>query len=203
MKNMQNSFRFRKQLEAQVKLLAEKSGEDPHRFRLKLAFDRILARLPPSFLLKGGYSMELRVRNARATRDMDLTYLGRFNGMKEPIGDLIRRELQILTQADLDDYFKFQIGLPGADIENAPYGGARYPVTTIIAQRPFVNFHLDVACDCLVGTIETIRGEDWLGYFEISPPTISMISAEQQFAEKLHSYTLPRDRTNTRSKGFN
>ncbi|MCH9620325.1 MAG: hypothetical protein SP4CHLAM17_12790 [Chlamydiales bacterium] len=36
------------------------------------------------FLLKGGYAMELRFDKARATRDIDLTYLERFKKIPEP-----------------------------------------------------------------------------------------------------------------------
>jgi hypothetical protein len=33
---------------------------------------------------------------------------------------------------------------------------------------------------------------DWLGFAGIAPPEVPMIHREQQFAEKLHAYTLPR-----------
>src|SRR5208283_5494947 len=33
---------------------------------------------------------------------------------------------------------------------------------------------------------------DWLGFAGIAPPEVPMIQREQQFAEKLHAYTLPR-----------
>ena len=46
-----------------------------------------------------------------------------------------------------------------------------------------------------------MTGKDWLGFGGIAPPAFPIISAEQQFAEKLHAYTLPRsERTNTRTK---
>jgi len=49
---------------------------DIQRLRRQVAFDRLLARLfhenNPPWLLKGGYAMELRLKFARTTRDIDL-----------------------------------------------------------------------------------------------------------------------------------
>jgi hypothetical protein len=46
-----------------------------------------------------------------------------------------------------------------------------------------------------------VTGEDWLGFGGVAPPSFPVISADQQFAEKLHAYTLPRgERVNTRTK---
>ena len=33
---------------------------------------------------------------------------------------------------------------------------------------------------------------DWFGFADISPPSVPMVQREQQFAEKLHAFTLPR-----------
>ncbi len=63
-----------------------------------------------------------------------------------------------------------------------------------------MDFHLDVGGDFLIDDIEKVSGTNWLEFCGISPPTILMISIEQQFAEKLHAYTLPRERINTRTK---
>ena len=40
--------------------------------------------------------------------------------------------------------------------------------------------------------LEIIEGRDWLGFAGIASPSLYMIPREQQFAEKLHAYTLPR-----------
>ena len=46
------------------------------RLRSEVAFDRLLARLfardDAPWVLKGGYALELRMKEARATRDIDL-----------------------------------------------------------------------------------------------------------------------------------
>lgn len=144
--------------------------------------------------------MELRFAQARATKDMDLTCLKRLNNAKEPMTELILEELQVLARADLKDHFTFQIGRSKREIKNAPYGGSRHTVLALISNRAFVEFGLDVGGDFLIDHVENVIGTNWLEFCGIPAPIISMISIEQQFAEKLHSYTLPREQINTRSK---
>jgi hypothetical protein len=40
--------------------------------------------------------------------------------------------------------------------------------------------------------LDAVTAEDWLGFGGIAPPALPIISAEQQFAEKLHAYTVLR-----------
>lgn len=55
--------------------------------------------------------------------------------------------------------------------------------------------------DILVNPIDRIKGQDWLGFCNIPSPIMPLIAREQQFAEKIHAYTLPRDgRLNSRVK---
>jgi hypothetical protein len=83
MKN--NTFKtaqdFRKSLEVRLQRTAKEKGVDLQRIRRQVAFDRLLARFfvnpETPFFLKGGYAMELRLSTARATKDIDLTYLHR------------------------------------------------------------------------------------------------------------------------------
>ncbi len=195
---------FRKHLEANLQIHSIKTGEDIQRLRRKVAFDRLLARIftqaSSSFFLKGGYAMELRIAHARATKDMDLTCFRRVSDAKEPISELILQELQTLARVNLNDHFIYQIGQPQSDIENAPYGGSRHNVSTVIDNKLFVEFHLDVGGDFLIDHTEKVPGINWLEFCGIAAPIISMISVEQQFAEKLHSYTLPSRQVNTRTK---
>lgn len=202
--NVKTPADFRKHLDASLREHSIKTGENIQRLRRKVAFDRLLARIftqePASFFLKGGYAMELRITRSRATKDMDLTCFKRVRDAKEPLSELILQELQALARINLNDHFVYQIGQPQSDIENAPYGGSRHNVLTIIDNRPFVEFHLDVGGDFLIDRVEKIPGTNWLEFYGIDAPVIPMISVEQQFAEKLHSYTLPREQINTRAK---
>ena len=67
---------FRIALETRLKKSAMEEGVDLQRVRRQVAFDRLLCRLfalpDAPWLLKGGYAMELRVKAARTTRDIDL-----------------------------------------------------------------------------------------------------------------------------------
>lgn len=114
--NLKTAAEFRKQLESTLRIRSLKTGEDIHRLRRKVAFDRLLARIitqePPAFFLKGGYAMELRIMDARATKDMDLTHCKRIHDSKEPLSDLILQELQVLARINLNDHFNYLIGQP-------------------------------------------------------------------------------------------
>jgi predicted nucleotidyltransferase component of viral defense system len=203
-KNFKNAADFRKNLEKSLRDHSIKTGETIERLRLKVAFDRLLARIctqePCFFFLKGGYAMELRIARARATKDMDLTWFKRNSDSIEPVSELILQELQTSARVNLNDHFIYRIGQPQRDVENAPYGGSQHSVLAIIDNRPFVEFHLDVGGDFLIDEVEKVYGADWLEFCDIPAPVIPMISIEQQFAEKLHSYTFPREQINTRAK---
>jgi hypothetical protein len=149
--------------------------------------------------------MELRIKNARATKDIDLTV----TNLKaiapktaDATNDAILAELQKLAAVDLGDYFTFSIGRPIMDLDAAPYGGARFPVEATMDGRPFVSFHLDVGLgDVNTGPMEEIEGQGWFDFAGLPKPRFRAISREQQFAEKLHAYTLPRKgRMNSRVK---
>lgn len=146
--------------------------------------------------------MELRFDKARATRDIDLTYLERFKQNPNPdISEEIFQELHDISQIDLKDYFVYRIGDAQMDLDNAPYGGARFPVSSFIDGRLFVRFQIDIGLDVVVNKVDKVKGVEWLDFCKIPTPVMSMISKEQQFAEKIHAYTLPRDgRMNSRVK---
>lgn len=191
---------FRIALEARLKSFAQAEGIDLQRLRRQVSFDRLLARLfsEPNtpWLLKGGYAMELRLRSARTTKDIDLSLPREV----ERKGDVLER-LQDRSATDMGDYFTFVIGLPKMDLDGAPEGGSRYPVITSLAGRVFTKFHLDVGIgDAIVRPTEIVRGRDWLEFAGIPSVPCIAISREQQFAEKLHAYTRQRERPNSRVK---
>ena len=191
---------FRIALETRLKLLAQADGIDLQRLRRQVSFDRLLARLfsEPNapWLLKGGYAMELRLRSARSTKDIDLS----FPAGAEQKGDVLER-LQDRAATDMGDYFIFNVGLPQMDLDGAPEGGNRYPVQASLAGRVFTKFHLDIGIgDAIVPPTELVSGRDWLGFAGIPLVPYSAISKEQQFAEKFHAYTRPREAPNSRVK---
>ncbi|MBA4149200.1 MAG: nucleotidyl transferase AbiEii/AbiGii toxin family protein [Verrucomicrobia bacterium] len=199
---------FRVALEDRLKRLAQEEGLDLMRLRRQAAFDRLLCRLfaEPNapWLLKGGYAMELRLKTARTTRDIDLA-MRQLPGASADWDANQPDVLESLREAgnlDLNDFFVFVFGDAAQDLDAAPYGGARFPVDARLAGRTFVKFHLDVSTgDVLSEPYETLSGRDWLGFAEIGTATFPAVSPEEQFAEKLHAYTLPRTgRENTRVK---
>ena len=57
--------------------------------------------------------------------------------------------------------------------------------------RIFARFHLDAGIgDVIIQPVDIIECRDWLGFAGIATPGVRTISREQQFAEKLHAYTL-------------
>jgi len=114
----------------------------------------------------------------------------------------VRLLLQDLANADLGDGFEFLIGEPTMDLDAAPYGGSRFPVEASMGDRNFASFHLDVSAgDVLREPFELLEGQDWMGFAGIAPSKVPAISREEQFAEKLHAYSLPREgRPNSRVK---
>jgi hypothetical protein len=195
---------LRRALEDRLLAAVRLDGGDIQRMRRQAAFDRLLCRLfhepDAPWLLKGGYAMELRIRAARTTRDVDLAI--RNLPTKKWDDTAIRSLLESAASVDLQDGFEFTIGAPTMDLDAAPYGGSRFPVKAQMAGRRFANFHLDVSAgDVLREPFEILEGQDWLGFAGIAKAKLPAISREEQFAEKLHAYTLPRTgRPNTRVK---
>jgi hypothetical protein len=194
---------FRRALEDRLQDIAGKESVDLQRLRRQVAFDRLLARLFQAaqpgalpWVLKGGYAMELRIKAARTTKDIDLTMRSVFSPgeKKDDKRNLdVLEKLQEAVAVSSDDFFVYTIGEPIADLDAAPYGGARFPVESHLDGRVFVGFHLDIGIgDAVMEPLEVIEGRDWLGFGGIASPSLYMIPREQQFAEKLHAYTLPR-----------
>lgn len=187
---------FRQALESRLANVAKREGVDVQRLRRQAAFDRLLARLfadPVSiWLLKGGYAMELRLATSRTTRDIDLM-TRQLPGGEEPLSGRLLQHLQDAAATDLGDYFVFAVGEAMMDLDAAPYGGARFPVEARMDGRTFARFHIDVGTgDPVLEPLERVQGRDWLDFAGIPALSVTMISKEQQFAEKLHAYTLPR-----------
>jgi hypothetical protein len=198
---------LRRALEDRLRQAASAQQIDLARVRRQVAFDRLLARLFHSadarWALKGGYAMELRLRVARTTVDIDLTLPASPTLTSEVVAAnvSVREMLQDAAGRDLRDWFVYVIGASTMDLDAAPYGGARYPIECRIDGRIFARFHLDVGIgDVVMQPLETVQGQDWLGFAGISPAAMRLIPREQQAAEKLHAYTLPRSTPNSRAK---
>lgn len=187
---------FRQALEERLKTISRQEGTDFQRLCRQAAFDRFLARLvnepTGDWILKGGYAMELRFVTARSTRDLDFT-------LRAGNTDSALDHLQLAGARDIGDFFSFRVGEAMMDLDAAPYGGARYPVESRLDGRTFVKFHVDVGIgDVILEPFEILTTRDWLAFAEIPSPSITMIAREQQFAEKIHAFTVPRPSPNSR-----
>jgi len=206
-KKYQTPVAFRRALEDRIKVKSRERGTDIQRMRRSVAFDRLLCRLFAStdnrWILKGGYAMELRIQAARATKDIDLSLpAGVLQGDEKDQNRILHEMLQNAAGKNLDDFFTFVIGEPMCDLDAAPHGGARFPVTSTIAGKAYVSFHLDLGIgDVFDEPFEVFTGTDWLGFAGIPAGKYQGLSKEGQFSEKLHAYTFPRsERKNSRVK---
>jgi Nucleotidyl transferase AbiEii toxin, Type IV TA system len=193
---------FRIALETRLNQTSKESSIDVQRLRRQVSFDRLLARIfsgnENSWLLKGGYALELRLPIARTTKDVDLSLITRRLEPNTEQSTLILEMLREAVSIDLKDYFVFDVGMPTIDV-NAPYGGARFPVTTNIADRLFIQFHIDIGLgDVVIEPADSLAPRDFLSFAGITSAPYRTISKEQHFAEKLHAYTVPRESENSR-----
>lgn len=207
-KTYKTAAAFRVALETRLSTMAKERGVPLHSLRLKVVIERLLARLfntaNPTWLLKGGYAMELRYRpHARTTKDIDLTMRKDVSTSAKQIRiEEIRDQLQEQAAIDMSDYFQFRIGSARMDLQGAPEGGARFPCDCLVAGKIYAQFHIDLGLGDYQGSSpETLQGEDYLGFAGIGPAQVVAIPKAQQFAEKVHAYTFPwTDRMNTRTK---
>jgi Nucleotidyl transferase AbiEii toxin, Type IV TA system len=95
---------FRQALETRLMTQSKATGVDVGRLRRQVAFERLLARLAegqagtPSWVLKGGLALELRLGNvSRTTRDLDLATLD-----GEVDGHSVWTQLSAALEEDVD-----------------------------------------------------------------------------------------------------
>jgi hypothetical protein len=137
--------------------------------------------------------LELAVKSARATRDIDLV-LGTSLAGGSGSCVTLRQMLQDSLSRPSGDWFEFQVGQPVMILDCQPCGGERLPVRSILGGRLFVAFHVDVVVGgILLEPLRVAAGEDWLGFAGIEASPLTTTSLEQQLAEKLHAYALPRE----------
>ena len=192
---------FKQALEQRLRS-ASSSGVDFGRRRQLLVFDRFLARVMAVFgdaaLLKGGLVLELRLERARTTKDIDLRLIG------SP--EHVLAELQQAGRLDLKDFMTFEITPdtehPEIQSDGMRYEGFRFRTECRLAGKLYgQRFGVDVAFgDPILGEPEIVNAEDTLAFAGVAPPALRLYPIETHLAEKIHAYTLPRLRPNTRVK---
>jgi hypothetical protein len=195
---------FRQALETRLRQRALDRGEDLQRLRQQVSFDRFVIRIQRDgvnrWILKGGHALELAIGSARATRDIDLALNTSLAGDSDSHATL-QQTLQEAASHTVDDWFEFQVGESMMDLDSPLYGGERFPVRSMLGGRLFVAFHVDVAVgDVLLEPLRVTTGEDWFAFASIEASPLTTTSLEQQFAEKLHAYTMPHTGTRDNSR---
>ena len=194
---------FRRALEDRLKTIAAEERVELRRLRREISFDRLLARLfamkEAPWILKGGYALELRLKEARVTKDIDMALREVISGNGKPLSESLFAALEKAASVDLADFFVFVVGPVMKDLDAAPYGGARFPVEARMDNRTFAEFHIDVGTgDVVMTPLDTTEGHDWLKFAGIPAAKFPTICKEQHFAEKVHAYTIPRPSANSR-----
>ena len=82
------------------------------------------------------------------------------------------------------------------------YDGMRFRAFCTLAGKPFGDpFGVDVAFgDHILDRPDVVVADDTLRFAGIAPPTLRLYPIETHIAEKLHAYTMPRKRPNSRVK---
>jgi hypothetical protein len=173
-------------LNQRINSTAKNLGMPVPRLRNRIAFQRMLARfaLEPSWVLKGGFSLETRLGlAARATKDLDLWRLS------PPTSDPaeIQDALQDALDHDAADGFTFQAGRPRhMDIQDAEPSTWRVHVKTFFHGSLFAETVIDVVTTDAVALAETeplsvqpaLIGEPFM---------ISAVDLDRHAAEKYHA----------------
>lgn len=181
---------------------ASSSGADLARRRQLLVFERLLARMQQlagdTVVLKGGLVLELRLQRARTTKDVDLRMMGTPQ-------ELLDR-LQAAGRLDLGDFLRFEIQRdrlhPEIRGEGMKYAGHRFAAECRLAGKIYGRrFGVDVGFgDPLVGEPDEIVGDRLLDFAGIEPARMRLYPIVSHIAEKLHAYSMPRERPNSRIK---
>jgi hypothetical protein len=192
---------FKQALEQRLRTSAPTGGGFARQRQL-LVFTRFLARislvLGDAATVKGGLVLELRLDRARTTRDVDLRMVG---SPKD-----ILAKLQEAGRRDLGDFMTFEVTQDDdrPEVQNAgtQYDGLRFRAECKLAGKLYgQRFGVDVAFgDPMLGEPDVVVADDLLSFAGIAPPTLRLYPIETHIAEKLHAYTMPRPRPNTRVK---
>jgi hypothetical protein len=193
---------FKQALETRLRNEALATGVPLGRLRQLVVFDRFLARvfqlLGDRVVAKGGVVLEVRLRRARTTKDVDLGFRGDLDGV-----------LDALTRAaalDLGDRLSFRIEPdrehPTIEVVGMTYGGRRFRAEGRLAGKPYgTPFGVDVAAgDVVAVPPDVVEGTRFLTFAGVRPGQLRLYPREVHVAEKLHAMTLPRTRPNSRVK---
>lgn len=114
--------------------------------------------------------------------------------------------LQAAGRTEAGDWLGFEVAPdpehPTIDAEGLPYEAVRLRVEPRLGGRPYGDrFGVDVVLgEPMVGIPDLLAGSDILAFVDIERPRFPTVPVAAHIAEKLHAYTLPRPRPNSRVK---
>jgi Nucleotidyl transferase AbiEii toxin, Type IV TA system len=137
---------FRQALTNKLRDLASRSRWTLQQLQRQMAYDRLLERLylvDEGWIIKGATALLARDIGVRGTIDIDV--------YREVAREISERDLRRAAALDIGDWFRFEIGPPRPVVDT---GGVRLPVTALVGNTVWVQFHVD-----LVGTDLRMTGE--------------------------------------------
>jgi Nucleotidyl transferase AbiEii toxin, Type IV TA system len=221
---------LKRHIDAGLTRLVKSEKTDNQEMRRKIALDECCIRLSRSgeFVLKGAHALEMRSRAldeqgclSRATKDVD--FLARLKipeellredgkGMQHFIAARVQSALEIDVEEELavkrpTALFRFEIlEITRSISAQGGASGVTIRVAAKLAQKNFEAFQVDVVVgDALWEGVESlaaghIAARALTGQMESATEGVDAIRAAQHFAEKLHAYSLPREKENSRDK---
>jgi len=193
---------FKQALESHIRAAAQKRGFGIGRMRQLFIVERLLVRLHAGFadriVTKGGLALEMRLTRARTTKDLDLRLSGDAASLQS--------DLNAAAASDQSDWLVFSVrpdaAHPTIEGDGVVYEGHRFVVNATLARRPYGDpFGLDVGFgDALTEDPDIVEGSNLLSFLGVERPRFRVYPRVAHVAEKLHAYTMPRARENTRVK---
>lgn len=174
-------------LNHRLRNIAAEEGIPPQRVRNRYAFQRVLARLAdnPQWVLKGGFSLELRLGlAARSTKDLDLLLADATAQSVSDLQDLLDGALDV----DLGDECTFVVRRPRAvRAEDETPSTWRVVVALRLGASAFESITIDVVTRATIPTegLDSVTIRPVLGG---QPFTVRSIDLPRHAAEKAHAY---------------
>ena len=203
-KTYKTAAAFRQAIDRRIREKATAADVPIDRYRQFLLFERFFRRvanvLGDKVMLKGGVALELRLEHqARTTKDVDL----------EVSGDPSKLLGQLRAAGQLEippDFFVYEVGTnqndPDIDGDGVVYEGQRFKVRAMLDGKLYGEFRLDVAFgDKVISPPDMLRETKLVELLDAAPAEFRAYPRDAHIAEKLHTYTLPRQgRANSRVK---
>ncbi|MEP7161665.1 MAG: nucleotidyl transferase AbiEii/AbiGii toxin family protein [Dermatophilaceae bacterium] len=174
-------------LSHRLRNIAAREGVPPQRVRNRYVFQRVLARLvrDPRWVLKGGFSLELRLGVvARTTKDLDLLLWDAAGLTAADLQDLLDEALDV----NLDDGCTFVVRAPRrVRAEDEMPSTWRVVVDVQMARSPFETVTIDVVTRAAEpgDGLDAVTVRPMLGG---EPFSVRSVDLSRHAAEKTHAY---------------